>query len=60
MTNLFVLQRFKKEAIHRQMLEYKREKQTLEARLQEVSKAALYHDDHLRVIDAWFEQVKRS
>ena len=50
-------QKFQKEAIIRQMHEFKREKLTLEARLAELTKAAAHHDDHLRVIDAWFSQV---
>lgn len=41
----------------RQMQEYKRERATLETRINELTKRALYHDDHLRIIDAWFSQV---
>ncbi|OQV02860.1 hypothetical protein CLAIMM_07984 [Cladophialophora immunda] len=51
------LERFQKDAIWRQMQEYKREKNTLEAQLKEMRKKARYHDDHLRIIDAWFQQV---
>lgn len=51
------LQRFQKDAIWRQMQEYKREKTSLETRLKELSKSAAYHDEHLRVIDAWLQQV---
>jgi hypothetical protein len=40
------------------MLEYKREKATLEAQLKEVQKRSADHDDHLRVIDAWWSQVR--
>ena len=39
------------------MQEYKRERNTLENRLNELAKRAAYHDDHLRSIDAWFSQV---
>jgi E3 ubiquitin-protein ligase BRE1 len=39
------------------MLEYKREKATLEAQLREVQKRSADHDDHLRIIDAWWSQV---
>lgn len=53
------VQRFQKEAIWRQMQEYKRERNTLEARLNELTKRTAYHDDHLRIIDAWFGQVSR-
>ncbi|KAJ5566858.1 hypothetical protein N7535_006164 [Penicillium sp. DV-2018c] len=51
------LERFQKEAILRQMQEYKREKSSLESRLSQMSKAATFHNDHLRVIDAWFKQL---
>lgn len=39
------------------MLEYKREKATLESQLKDVQKRSTDHDDHLRVIDAWWSQV---
>ncbi len=39
------------------MLEYKREKNTLEGQLKEMRKKARYHDDHLRAIDSWFKQL---
>ena len=52
-----MLQKFQKEALWRQMQEYKREKITLETRLNDLIKRAVYHDDHLRIIDAWFTQV---
>jgi len=52
------LQRFQKEAIYRQMQEYKREKNTLESRLNEMIKKTKDHDDHLRSIDAWLKQVR--
>lgn len=39
------------------MREYKREKTTLEAQLNEVENRSKYHDDELRIIDAWFDQV---
>lgn len=40
------------------MQEYKREKNTLEIRLNELTRRAMYHDDHLRAVDAWFTQVR--
>jgi hypothetical protein len=40
------------------MLEYKREKATLEAQLKDIQKRSANHDDHLRVIDAWWSQVR--
>jgi len=51
------LERFQKDAIYRQMQEYKREKNALESQLKEMRKKSRYHDDHLRIIDSWFQQV---
>lgn len=51
---------FQKEAIWRQMMEYKRERNMLEHRVEELEKKSTYHDDHLRVIDAWWSQVRPS
>ncbi len=39
------------------MQEYRREKQTLEEQVKQAQRKALYHDDHLRVIDAWFREM---
>lgn len=39
------------------MHEYKREAATYSARLEELHKRSLYHDDHLRIVDAWWRQV---
>ena len=56
--NLFQCQqRFQKDAVLRQMKEYKREKGLLETQLADMTKRSLYHDDHLRIIDVWFAQV---
>jgi E3 ubiquitin-protein ligase BRE1 len=51
------LQSFQKDAILRQMREYKREKATVESQLNELEGRSKYHDDHLRIIDAWFDQL---
>ncbi|KAI6092425.1 E3 ubiquitin-protein ligase BRE1 [Hypoxylon rubiginosum] len=48
---------YQKDAIYRQMLEYKREKTTLETLLEEAKKHCAYHDDHLRIIDNWWLQL---
>ncbi|KAK6362155.1 hypothetical protein TWF730_005852 [Orbilia blumenaviensis] len=48
---------FQKEAIFRQMRAYKREKELTEARLEELQKRCIFHDDHVRVIDAWMDQM---
>ena len=42
------------------MQEYKREKNRLEERLRDENRRAEYHDEHLRIIDAWFSQVGPS
>jgi E3 ubiquitin-protein ligase BRE1 len=52
------LERFTKDAIWRQMQEFKREKVTLESKVKDMTKAATFHQDHLRIIDAWFKQVR--
>lgn len=51
------VEEYQKDAIYRQMLEYKRENATLEARLEELDKRSTYHDDHIRVMDAWWIQL---
>ncbi|KAI1085646.1 E3 ubiquitin-protein ligase BRE1 [Whalleya microplaca] len=51
------IEEYQKDAIYRQMLEYKREKSTLEARLAEFIKRCTHHNDHLRIIDAWWVQL---
>lgn len=51
------IEAFQKDAIYRQMLEYKREKSQLEARLEELGKQYEYYDIHLRTIDAWWLQL---
>lgn len=50
-------QEYQKDAIYRQMQEYKREKSILESQLRDVQKKSTDHDDHLRVVDAWWSQV---
>lgn len=50
------LERIQKDAILRQMHEYKREKLALESRVSQMSKTASGHNDRLRVIDSWFRQ----
>lgn len=39
------------------MQEYSRKAATAESRLEELHKRAVYHDDHIRVVDAWWRQV---
>lgn len=52
------VQAFQKDAILRQMREYKREKATLETQVADMEKRSKYHDNHLRIIDMWFSQVR--
>lgn len=51
------MQEFTKGAIYRQMQEYKRDKNFLENRVQELVKNATDHDDHIRIVDAFLAQV---
>ena len=39
------------------MQEYRKEKQIVDDQLKQAEKKALYHDDHLRIIDAWFQEM---
>ncbi|CEJ89341.1 Putative RING-12 protein [[Torrubiella] hemipterigena] len=48
---------YTKGAIYRQMQEYSRKAATAESRLEAAEKKAIHHDDHLRIIDAWWRQV---
>lgn len=51
------LQRYQKDAIYRQMMEYKREKNSLQKELDAVREKTKYHDDHIRAVDVWFKQL---
>ncbi|KAF2854262.1 E3 ubiquitin-protein ligase-like protein bre1 [Plenodomus tracheiphilus IPT5] len=51
------IEAFQKDAILRQMREFKREKTTVESQLNELESRSKFHDDHLRTIDAWFDQL---
>ncbi|PVI02718.1 BRE1-domain-containing protein [Periconia macrospinosa] len=51
------IEAFQKDAILRQLREYKREKATIESQLSEIESRSQYHDDHLRTIDIWFDQL---
>ncbi|KAK0389523.1 hypothetical protein NLU13_3098 [Sarocladium strictum] len=51
------IESYTKGAIYRQMQEYSRKATIAESRLEEIHKRSVYHDDHLRVIDAWLAQV---
>lgn len=50
-------QAYAKGAIYRQMQEYGRKATTAESRLEELHKRSVHHDDHLRIVDAWWLQV---
>jgi hypothetical protein len=57
---LHASQAYTKGAIYRQMQEYSRKAATAESRLEELHKRSVHHDDHLRIIDAWWLQVQFS
>lgn len=40
------------------MREYKRERNTLSSQLEELNNRSAYHDEHIRIIDSWFLQVR--
>ncbi|KAF2719562.1 BRE1-domain-containing protein [Polychaeton citri CBS 116435] len=51
------VENFQKDAILRQMKEYKRDKKHLEDLINDHEKKSKYYDQHLRTIDAWFSQL---
>ncbi|PHH88758.1 hypothetical protein CDD83_7078 [Cordyceps sp. RAO-2017] len=51
------IEAYTKGAIYRQMQEYSRKAATAESRLEELHKRCVHHDDHLRIIDAWWRQL---
>ena len=42
------------------MQEYKRERNQLESRVNEMTRICQHHDEHLLIIDAWFSEVSLS
>ncbi|PIA92382.1 E3 ubiquitin-protein ligase bre1 [Cercospora beticola] len=48
---------YQKDALIRQLKEYKRVKRDAEEQLAELQRKARYHDDHLRILDAWWSQL---
>ncbi|WPH00914.1 e3 ubiquitin-protein ligase bre1 [Acrodontium crateriforme] len=51
------IENFQKDAILRQMKEYKRQKKDFEDQYRDLQKRCEHHDDHLRTIDGWFAQL---
>ncbi|KAF2218780.1 BRE1 E3 ubiquitin ligase-domain-containing protein [Elsinoe ampelina] len=51
------VENYQKDAILRQMKEYKRNCKELESNVKDLKSQASYHDDHIRLIDAWFSQL---
>ncbi|EMC97159.1 hypothetical protein BAUCODRAFT_106504 [Baudoinia panamericana UAMH 10762] len=51
------IESFQKDAILRQLKEYKRQKRDLDEQLSEMTKKCRYHDDHLRAVDGFFAQL---
>ena len=52
-----MLQTWQKDAIYRQMLEYKREVKYTKTELETTRKNIEFHDEHLRVVDSWLSQL---
>lgn len=50
-------QNYQKDAILRQMKEYKRQRRDFEEQVHELQSKCQFHDDHLRTIDAWWAQL---
>ncbi|KAK7206310.1 hypothetical protein BZA70DRAFT_131099 [Myxozyma melibiosi] len=48
---------FQKEAIFRQMQVYRRERDQLQNRINEVEQRSAYHDDHIRLLEGWWDQL---
>ncbi|KAK9370934.1 BRE1 E3 ubiquitin ligase-domain-containing protein [Lipomyces kononenkoae] len=48
---------FKKEAIFRQMQIYRRERDLLQTRVIEIEQQSAHNDDHLRVLELWWDQL---
>lgn len=57
MLTVLPLQDYQKDAILRQMKEYKRQKKDADDQLHELQKKAAYHHEHIRVCDAWLAQL---
>ncbi|KAI6889062.1 BRE1-domain-containing protein [Hortaea werneckii] len=51
------VENFQKDAIMRQMKEYKRQKKDFEDQYNSLLSKSKFHDEHLRTIDAWFSQL---
>ena len=51
------MQNYQKDAILRQMKEYKRQRKDFEEQVHELQSKCQHHDYHLRAIDAWFAQL---
>ncbi|RMY42370.1 hypothetical protein D0864_16115, partial [Hortaea werneckii] len=51
------VENFQKDAIMRQMKEYKRQKKDFEDQYNTLLSKSKFHDEHLRTIDAWFSQL---
>ncbi|BFZ61179.1 exocyst subunit [Saitoella coloradoensis] len=51
------IETFQKEAIWRQMKEYQRLNERAEAEVARLKERSTYHEDHLRVVDAWWAQL---
>jgi E3 ubiquitin-protein ligase BRE1 len=52
-----MMQTFQKDALLRQMREFKREKLQLEAQVAELQKTSSSHLEYILTVDAWLSQV---
>lgn len=55
--DLTFINEFRREAIYRTLVAERRETSRLKERLQQREDHALFHDDHIRIIDLWLKQL---
>ena len=55
--DLTFINEFRREAIYRTLVAERRETSRLKERLQQRDDHALFHDDHIRIIDLWLKQL---
>ncbi|KAF2093902.1 putative histone ubiquitinationc protein [Rhizodiscina lignyota] len=51
------MEEFRKDAIFRSFKQLKKDKTELESQVAELDEKSKFHDDHLRIIDAWLSQL---
>lgn len=50
-------QNFQREALWRSLQDYKRRGNSSQEQLEKLQRSAQYHDDHLRIVDVWWDQL---